>query len=90
MKTKIHDVAIHGKLDDLAKKLDEQLQQLPLGQQPSINRYLVEWGMDPTKASKYKPREAIKLLCILHDSAMTMRTLQQYHHAHQLQLPRKG
>ena len=67
MKTKIHDVSIHGKLDELAKKLDEQLHQLPLGQQPSINRYLVEWGMEPTKASKYKPREAIKLLCILHE-----------------------
>ena len=67
MKTKIHDVAIHGKLDELAKKLEEQLNQLPLGQQPSINRYLVEWGMEPTRASKYKPREAIKLLCILHE-----------------------
>ena len=67
MKTKIHDVAIHGKLDELAKKLDEQISQLPLGQVPSINRYLVEWGMEPTKASKYKPREAIKLLCILHE-----------------------
>ena len=68
MKTKIHDdLALHGKLDDLAKKLDEQISQLPLGQQPSINRYLVEWGMEPTKASKYKPREAIKLLCILHE-----------------------
>ena len=67
MKTKIHDVAIHGKLDELAKKLDEQLNQLPIGQQPSINRYLVEWGMEPSRASKYKPREAIKLLCILHE-----------------------
>ena len=54
MKTKIHDVAIHGKLDELAKKLEEQLNQL-------------EWGMEPARASKYKPREAIKLLCILHE-----------------------
>lgn len=67
MKTMKHDVATHSKLDDLAKKLDEQIAQLPLGQTPSINRYLVEWGMEPTKASKYKPREAIKLLGILHE-----------------------
>lgn len=67
MKTKIHDVSVHGKLDDLAKKLDEQMALLPIGQTPSVNRYLAEWGMEPTKASKYKPREAIKLLCILHE-----------------------
>lgn len=67
MKTTKHDVATHSKLDNLAKKLDEQIAQPPLGQTPSINRYLVEWGMEPTKASKYKPREAIKLLCILHE-----------------------
>ena len=67
MKSKIHDVSTHGKLDDLARKLDEQLAHLPLGQIPSVNRYLVEWGMEPGKASKYKFKEAIKLLCILHE-----------------------
>ena len=41
MKTKIQDVSVHGKLDELAKKLEEQISQLPLGQVPSVNRYLV-------------------------------------------------
>ncbi len=67
MKTKILvlDAKIHAKLDQAARNLVQQMQQVPVGQLPSVTRFLVEWGMEPGQAAKYKDKEATKLLIIL-------------------------
>ena len=65
MKTKILDATIHAKLDNAATSLLQQMQQAPLGQLPSVTRFLCEWGMEPGPAAKYKDKEATKLLLIL-------------------------
>ena len=65
MKTKILDATIHAKLDNAATSLLQQMQQAPVGQLPSVTRFLCEWGMEPGPAAKYKDKEATKLLLIL-------------------------
>ena len=65
MKTKILDATIHTKLDNAAISLLQQMQQVPVGQLPSVTRFLCEWGMEPAQAAKYKEKEATKLLLIL-------------------------
>ena len=65
MKTKILDATIHSKLDNAASNLLQQMQQVPVGQLPSVTRFLSEWGMEPAQAAKYKEKEATKLLIIL-------------------------
>ena len=60
MKTKIHT-----KLDNAASNLLQQMQQVPVGQLPSVTRFLCEWGMEPAQAAKYKEKEATKLLLVL-------------------------
>ena len=52
-------------LDNAATSLLQQMQQAPLGQLPSVTRFLCEWGMEPGPAAKYKDKEATKLLLIL-------------------------
>ena len=39
--------------------------RVPVGQFPSVTRFLVEWGMELGQAAKYKDKEATKLLVIL-------------------------
>ena len=65
MKTKILDSKIHTKLDNAASDLIQQMQHVPVGQLPSVTRFLSEWGMEPAQAAKYKEKEATKLLLIL-------------------------
>lgn len=65
MKLKILDATTHAKLDQAALDLIQQMQQVPVGQLPSVTRFLVEWGMEPAQAAKYKEKEATKLLLIL-------------------------
>ena len=65
MKTKILDATIHTKLDNAAISLLQQMQQVPVGQLPSVTRFLCEWGMEPAQAAKYKEKEATKLLLVL-------------------------
>ena len=65
MKTKILDATIHTKLDNAASNLLQQMQHVPIGQLPSVTRFLSEWGMEPAQAAKYKEKEATKLLLIL-------------------------
>ena len=65
MKTKILDATVHTKLDNAASNLLQQMQQVPIGQLPSVTRFLCEWGMEPAQAAKYKEKEATKLLLVL-------------------------
>ena len=65
MKTKILDAKIHAILDQSAQDLIQEMQQVPIGQLPSVTRFLSEWGMEPGQAAKYKDKEATKLLLIL-------------------------
>lgn len=67
MKTKILDAKIHAKLDQVAHDPPQELQQLPVCQVPSLTRFLVEWGMEPAQAARYKDKEATKLLVILNE-----------------------